>query len=52
MRETPGISGKMFNALGKNGINIVAIAQGASELNISSVIQKEDLSKALNAVQS
>lgn len=50
MRETPGISGKMFSALGKNGINIVAIAQGSSELNISSVIHKSDLAKALNAL--
>ncbi|MCS6824238.1 MAG: bifunctional aspartate kinase/homoserine dehydrogenase I [Cytophagaceae bacterium] len=50
MRNTPGISGRMFNALGKNGINVVAIAQGSSELNLSVVIPAADLSKALNAL--
>ncbi len=50
MRHTPGISGKVFRALGKNGINIVAIAQGSSELNISLVIPKPDLKKALNVL--
>ncbi|MDX1702045.1 MAG: bifunctional aspartate kinase/homoserine dehydrogenase I, partial [Melioribacteraceae bacterium] len=50
MRHTPGISGKVFDALGKNGINIIAIAQGSSELNISFVIKKEELSKALNVL--
>ncbi|MDQ3393898.1 MAG: bifunctional aspartate kinase/homoserine dehydrogenase I [Bacteroidota bacterium] len=50
MRNTTGISGKLFSALGKNGINIVAIAQGSSELNLSVVIYQSDLSKALNAL--
>ncbi len=50
MRKTPGISGKVFQALGKNGVNIVAIAQGSSELNISTVIPKDDEAKALNAL--
>ncbi|MCB9210375.1 MAG: bifunctional aspartate kinase/homoserine dehydrogenase I [Ignavibacteriales bacterium] len=50
MRHTPGISGKVFNALGKNGINIIAIAQGSSELNISFVIKNAELSKALNVL--
>ncbi|MEW6701997.1 MAG: bifunctional aspartate kinase/homoserine dehydrogenase I [Bacteroidota bacterium] len=50
MRHTPGISGKVFQALGKNGINIIAIAQGSSELNISLVIQKDYLKKALNVL--
>ena len=50
MRKTPGISGKVFQALGKNGINIVAIAQGSSELNISAVIGRENEAKALNAL--
>ncbi len=50
MRKTPGISGKMFNALGKNGINVAAIAQGSSERNLSVVIPKNDLSKALNTI--
>jgi aspartokinase/homoserine dehydrogenase 1 len=50
MRRTPGISGKMFGALGKNGINVVAIAQGSSERNLSVVISRKDLSKALNTI--
>lgn len=50
MRNTPGISGKVFQSLGKNGINIIAIAQGSSELNISLVIPKNDLKKALNVL--
>jgi aspartokinase/homoserine dehydrogenase 1 len=50
MKQTPGISGKLFHALGRNGINVRAIAQGSSEYNISVVISKEDLKKGLNAV--
>ena len=50
MKKTPGISGKLFNSLGRNGVNVVAIAQGSSEYNISVIIYNEDLSKALNAV--
>ncbi|QQO08010.1 bifunctional aspartate kinase/homoserine dehydrogenase I [Breznakiella homolactica] len=50
MKSTSGISGKVFHALGRNGISVVAIAQGSSELNISAVIRKEDEAKALNAV--
>jgi aspartokinase/homoserine dehydrogenase 1 len=50
MRNTPGVSGRLFQALGKNGISVVATAQGSSELNISVVIQKENLNKALNAL--
>ncbi len=50
MRYQPGISGRLFQALGKNGINAVAIAQGSSELNVSVVIPKEDETKALNAL--
>jgi len=50
MKRTPGMSGKLFYALGRNGINVRAIAQGSSELNISVIIGKENLSKALNAV--
>ena len=50
MRNTPGIAGKVFEALGKNGINIAAIAQGSSELNISAVIGRENEAKALNAL--
>lgn len=50
MKKTRGVSGKFFSALGKNGINIIAIAQGSSELNISAVIERDELSKALNVV--
>ena len=50
MKQTPGISGKLFHSLGRNGINVRAIAQGSSEYNISVVISKEDLNKGLNAV--
>jgi aspartokinase/homoserine dehydrogenase 1 len=50
MRYRPGIAGRLFQALGKNGINVVAIAQGSSELNISVVIARQDESKALNAL--
>jgi aspartokinase/homoserine dehydrogenase 1 len=50
MKRLAGISGKVFHALGRNGINVVAIAQGSSELNISAVISRQDEAKALNAV--
>lgn len=50
MKNVPGIAGKLFKSLGKNGINIAAIAQGSSELNISFVIKKQDETKALNAI--
>lgn len=50
MRETPGISGCLFQSLGKNGINVITIAQGSSELNISIVVPKQDETKALNAI--
>jgi len=50
MRHTIGISGKLFRTLGRNGVNVAAIAQGSSERNISVVIEKNALSKALNAI--
>jgi len=50
MKKTPGISGKLFHSLGRNGINVRAIAQGSSEYNISVVISRDDLNKGLNAV--
>lgn len=50
MRYRPGIAGRLFQALGKNGVNIVAIAQGSSELNISIIIPAADETKALNAI--
>nr|AGS53061.1 aspartokinase / homoserine dehydrogenase [uncultured bacterium contig00033] len=50
MRNTPGISGKFFHSLGRNGISVSAIAQGSSEINISAVILRRNQTKALNAV--
>jgi aspartokinase/homoserine dehydrogenase 1 len=50
MKNVPGVAGKVFESLGRNGINIVAIAQGSSELNISFVIDQKDEVKALNAI--
>lgn len=50
MKSHQGLSGRMFSALGKNNVNIRAIAQGASERNISAVIDKEDVKKALNTL--
>jgi len=50
MKNHQGISGKMFSALGNNNVNIRAIAQGASERNISAVITSKDVKKALNTL--
>lgn len=50
MRHTPGIAGRLFDVLGSQQINVTAIAQGSSELNISAVISKEDETRALNAI--
>lgn len=50
MKRTPGIAGKLFGTLGKNGINVISCAQGASETNISFVIEQNSLRKALNVI--
>jgi len=50
MRQIPGVAGRLFDALGKNGINVKAIAQGSSELNISFAIMSVDEKKALNLI--
>jgi aspartokinase/homoserine dehydrogenase 1 len=50
MRGTPGISGRLFSALGREGINILAIAQGSSETNISFVVEREEERRALRIV--
>ena len=50
MRHKPGISAILYQALGRNGISVIATAQGSSELNISVVISKESLKKGLNAI--
>ncbi|CAM2067533.1 Bifunctional aspartate kinase/homoserine dehydrogenase I [Sulfidibacter corallicola] len=50
MRRVPGIAGRVFNALGANQINVVAIAQGSSERNVSFVVRHEDLKPALHVL--
>jgi aspartokinase/homoserine dehydrogenase 1 len=50
MKRTPGIAGKLFGTLGRSGISVIACAQGASETNISFVIQSQYLRKALNSI--
>ncbi len=50
MRNIPGIAGRVFNALGRNGINIAAIAQGSSERNISFAVNRKDERKAINTL--
>ncbi len=50
MKSHQGISGKMFSTLGRNNVNIRAIAQGASEKNITAVIEHKDIKKALNTL--
>jgi aspartokinase/homoserine dehydrogenase 1 len=50
MKSHPGISGKMFGVLGRNGVNVRAIAQGSSERNISAVIAMDDVRKAINVL--
>ena len=50
MKHTPGIAGKLFGTLGRNGINVIACAQGASETNISFVVDERWLRKTLNVI--
>ena len=50
MKSHPGISGKLFGNLGRNGINVRAIAQGSSERNISAVVSTQDVKKAINVL--
>ena len=50
MASHPGISGKMFGNLGRNGVNVRAIAQGSSERNISAVVAAKDVKKAINVL--
>lgn len=50
MKNTTGVAGKLFSTMGKSGVNVIAIAQGASELNISWVVKNEELRKTLNVV--
>ena len=50
MKHTPGIAGKLFGTLGRNGISVIACAQGASETNISFVVESKSLRKTLNVI--
>jgi len=50
MLHTPGISGKVFTTLGNNKINVRAIAQGSSELNITIIIERKDCRNAVNVL--
>ena len=50
MKHTPGIAGKLFGTLGRSGISVIACAQGASETNISFVVDGRYLRKALNVI--
>ena len=50
MKNTQGIAGKLFSVLGRNGISVLSVAQGASETNISAIIDKQHLRKASNVI--
>jgi aspartokinase/homoserine dehydrogenase 1 len=50
MRGIPGVSQQLFTALGRAGINVLAIAQGSSELNVSTVVEEADLQRAVGAI--
>ena len=50
MKGNPGLAGQLFDVLGRNGINVIAAAQGASETNISLVVRKDYLRKTLNVI--
>ena len=50
MKHTPGIAGRLFGTLGRSGISVIACAQGASETNISFVVDSQFLRKALNVI--
>ncbi|MCQ2146270.1 MAG: bifunctional aspartate kinase/homoserine dehydrogenase I, partial [Bacteroidales bacterium] len=50
MKKTPGIAGKLFGTLGRSGISVIACAQGASETNISFVVESSVLRKTLNVI--
>jgi bifunctional aspartokinase / homoserine dehydrogenase 1 len=50
MKGTPGISGKVFGALGEAGVNVIAISQGSSELNISLIVAEQEAAAAVRAI--
>jgi len=50
MRGTPGLAGRIFTAISRANVNIIAIAQGSSELTISIIVRRDGLEKAVRAV--
>jgi aspartate kinase len=52
MKGTPGITGRMFGALGRRGINVIAIAQGSSELSVSLAVQSGEVAEAVRTIHS
>jgi len=50
MRGTPGLAGRLFQAISQQNVNIIAIAQGSSELTISVVVHRDGLERAIRAV--
>jgi len=50
MRGTPGLAGRIFQAISHQDVNIIAIAQGSSELTISVVVRRDGLERAIRAV--
>ena len=50
MRRTSGTAGRLFSVLGRNGVSVIALAQGASEMNISVIVDQRQLRKALNVI--
>jgi aspartokinase len=50
MHGTPGLAGRVFSAISKENVNIIAIAQGSSELTISVVVHRDGLERAIRAV--
>ena len=50
MRSIPGVSGRVFSALGNHGVNVIAIAEGSSEVSISMVVPAKDIQAAVNAI--
>jgi aspartate kinase len=50
MRHTPGVSGRIFSQLGNNGVNVLAIAQGSSEVSISLVVEAADTENGVKAL--
>ncbi|MGA1369454.1 MAG: aspartate kinase [Blastocatellia bacterium] len=50
MKGTPGVAGKVFGALGESGVNVIAISQGSSELNISLIVTEKEAAEAVRAI--